>query len=444
MGRACTAAASYRPHLRPKDETISIIEDAKRKSIRAGTTIFREHETGDFAYLIETGKVELSADDEGRKVVITIVGAGDLFGEMSVIDNSLRIATAIAIEDTVVIPIGAELFQEKLGKSDPMAYMFLRVLAGRYRWALRRALDNQNLNSAKTMMMGGMDTRYMRVRESAINRLRIEQDLREAVENEQFLLYYQPIVAIDTGVIAGFEALLRWQHPERGIISPDEFIGVAEESDLIIPIGSWVIEKACEDLPRFQDVFDQNFMDQSKLFMSINVSPKQIDKLSKLGRLQAILDIHKTDPTTIKLEITEDILVTSPEAAALALDKIKKTGVELALDDFGTGYSSMSYLHRFPLDVLKIDRTFIDAVNKDEKGLDIVRGIIGLARALRMKVVAEGVENLETLNKIRNLDCDYLQGFFASKPWPLDAMLASLARHCRSRANAMAERKCAS
>ncbi len=258
------------------------------------------------------------------------------------------------------------------------------------------------------------------------------------------MLYYQPIVAIDTGVIAGFEALLRWQHPDRGIISPGEFIGVAEESGLIIPIGSWVIEKACEDLPRFQDVFDQNFMDQSKLFMSINVSPKQIDKLSKLGRLQAILDIHKTDPTTIKLEITEDILVTSPEAAALALDKIKKTGVELALDDFGTCYSSMSYLHRFPLDVLKIDRTFIDAVNKDEKGLDIVRGIIGLARALRMKVVAEGVENLETLNKIRNLDCDYLQGFFASKPWPLDAMLASLARHCRSRANAMAERKCAS
>ncbi|NNF51412.1 MAG: EAL domain-containing protein [Gammaproteobacteria bacterium] len=358
---------------------------------------------------------------------------------MSIIDNSPRTSTAMALEDTVVIPIDAETFQEKLGSSDPMAYMFLRVIAGRYRWALRRALDNQNINSSKTMMMGGMDTRYMRVRESAISRLRIEQDLQEAIEKDQFVVYYQPIVTMTTGVIAGFEALLRWNHPERGIIAPGEFVGVAEESGLIIPIGSWVIEKACEDLPRFQDVFNQNFLGQPELFMSVNVSPKQIDKLSKLDRLKAILDTHGTDPGNIKLEITEDLLVTSPELAVLALDKIKATGVELALDDFGTGYSSMSYLHRFPLDVLKIDRTFINAVNSEEKGLEIVQGIIGLARALRMQVVAEGVEDLETLNKIRHLDCDYLQGFFASKPWPLEAMLASLARHCRSRAKALAE-----
>ena len=369
------------------------------------------------------------------------MGAGDLFGEMSIVDNSPRTATATAMEDTVVIPIGAELFQEKLGNSDPMAYMFLRVIAGRYRWALRRALSNQTLNSAKTMVMGGMDTRYMRVRESAITRLRIEQDLQDAIEKEQFVVYYQPVISIRTGVIAGFEALLRWHHPERGIVPPGDFIGVAEDSGLIIPIGSWVLEKACEDLPLFQRVFDENFMDQPKLFMSVNISPKQIDKLSKMDRLQAILDTHGTDPTTIKLEITEDLLVSSPEMAALALGRIKETGVELALDDFGTGYSSMSYLHKFPLDVLKIDRSFIDAINNEDKALEIVTGIIGLAKALRMQVVAEGIEDIDTLNKIRHLECEYFQGYFASKPWPLEAMLASLTRHCRSRANALGTQK---
>jgi EAL domain-containing protein (putative c-di-GMP-specific phosphodiesterase class I) len=224
-------------------------------------------------------------------------------------------------------------------------------------------------------------------------------------------------------------------------VPPGEFIGVAEDSGLIIPIGSWVLEKACEDLPRFQDVFDQNFMDHPRLFMSVNISPKQIDKLSKMDRLQAILDTHGTDPAAIKLEITEDLLVSSPEMAALALGRIKETGVSLALDDFGTGYSSMSYLHKFPLDILKIDRSFIDAINKEEKGLEIVTGIISLARALRMQVVAEGIEDLETLNKIRNLQCEYFQGYFASKPWPLEAMLASLARHCRSRASALGTQK---
>lgn len=418
-------------------EDSNIIEGAKRKTIRAGTKIFREHESGDFAYLLETGKVELSACVEGQKVVITTMGAGDLFGEMAIIDSSARTATAVALTDAVVIPIARELFQEKLGNSDPIAHLFLRVVVGRYRWALRRALDNQQLNAAQTMLMASVDTRYMRVRESAINKLRIEQDLRDALENEQFVVYYQPVVAIRTGVIAGFEALIRWRHPEHGLVLPSEFIGVAEDTDLIIPIGAWVLEQACQDLPKFQAVFDQNFQNQPPLFMSVNVSPKQIDKLSKMDRLKSILETYETDPASIKLEITEDILVTSPELATRALEEIKSVGVELSLDDFGTGYSSMSYLHQFPLDVLKIDRSFVNAINTKEKGLDIVQGIISLARALKMKVVAEGVEDLDTLNKIRGLDCEFFQGYFASKPWPLEAMLASLERHCRSRAAAL-------
>lgn len=420
---------------------MSILSELKRKTFRAGSTIFREHEKPDYAFFIETGKVELSADNGEETIVLTTMGPGDLIGEMAIIDNSTRTATAIAMEDTVVIPLDQKMIQEKLSGADPIAQLLLRVVVGRFRWALRRVLDSQRLVSEQTMTVAGFDTRYMRVRESAIKRLRIEQDLREAIDNQQFVVYYQPVVAMRTGIIAGFEALIRWHHPERGMIPPGEFIGVAEQSDLIVPIGAWVLEQACEDLPRFQAIFDKYMQDQPPLFMSVNVSPKQIDKLSKAGRLDAILKTSETDPSRVKLEITEDILVQSPELAATALAQMKSVGVELALDDFGTGYSSMSYLHQFPLDVLKIDRAFVNAVTSEDKSIKIVHGIISLAKALGLKVVAEGIEDASTLNKIRVLECEYFQGYFASRPWPLAAMCASLERHCNSRAAAMAKGK---
>lgn len=415
-----------------------MLSQLKRKNLRAGTTIFREHEAPDFAYFIESGKAELSASDGQQEVSLTTMGPGDLLGEMAIVDNSTRTATAVALEDMVVIPISREMIQEKLNNSDPIAHLLLRVVVGRYRWALRRVLDDKRLVSEQTMTVAGFDTRYQKIRESAVQRLKIEQDLHEAIEQEQFVVYYQPVVNMKTGIIAGFEALIRWHHPDRGMVPPDEFIGVAEETDLIIPIGAWVLEQACEDLPRFQAVFDQHLSGQPPLFMSVNVSPKQIDKLSKGGRLEAILDTNNTDPGLIKLEITEDILVQSPDLAARALGEMKSAGVSLALDDFGKGYSSMSYLHQFPLDVLKIDRAFVSAVTGEEKSVKIVQGIISLARALGLTVVAEGIEDIETLNKIRAMGCDFFQGFFASRPWPIEAMLASIERHCRSRAAALA------
>lgn len=416
-----------------------VLSELKRKKLRAGTTIFREHEKPDFAYFIESGKAELSAHDGQQEISLTTMGPGDLLGEMAIVDNSTRTATAVALEDMVVLPISREMIQEKLNNSDPIAHLLLRVVVGRYRWALRRVLDDKRLTSDKTLTVAGLDTRYQKIRESAIRRLRIEQDLREAIEQEQFVVYYQPVVTLKTGIIAGFEALIRWHHPEHGMVPPAEFIGVAEETDLIIPIGAWVLEQACEDLPRFQAVFDQHLAGQPPLFMSVNVSPKQIDKLSKGGRLSAILDAHATDPARIKLEITEDILVQSPELAARALGEMKSAGVGLALDDFGTGYSSMSYLHQFPLDLLKIDRAFINAMTEKDKSVKIVQGIISLAKALGLTVVAEGIEDLKTLNVIRTMGCEFFQGYFASRPWPVEAMLASIERHCRSRAAAISQ-----
>ncbi len=410
-----------------------ILKDQKRKTFAAGETIFREHEVGDFAYFIESGKVELSASNQGKKVVLTTMGPGELLGEMAIIDKSTRSASATALEETVAIPIDSRTVEKKIASSDPMTHMLLRLVVERFRWALRRVLDAERLYSEGTMTLAEIDTRYERARDFAINRIKLEQDLKEALNEQQFELYYQPIVDLRSGIIAGFEALIRWQHPERGLVPPVDFISAAEDTGLIVQIGQWVLERACRDLPQFQKVFKTRVTGHAPLFMSVNVSPRQIEDLAETGALIDTLRRTGIHPSRVKLEITEELLIRSPELAARSLAQMKEVGVELAIDDFGTGYSSMSYLHRFPLDVLKIDRAFVNSMTKDKKSLQIVHAIVGLAKSLGLKVVAEGIEDAETLKSIKQLGCDFFQGYFASRPLPLDKMLRGLERHCDNR-----------
>ena len=282
-----------------------ILSDQKRKSFEAGEVIFREHEEGDFAYFIESGNVELSASNQGKKIVLTTVGPGELLGEMAIIDKFTRTATATALEDTVAIPIDSKAVQKKITTSDPMTHMLLRVVVERFRWALRRVLDSERLYSDGTMTLGAIDTKYEKARDYAINRIKLEQDLKEALDQEQFLLNYQPIVDTNTGIIAGFEALIRWEHPEQGPVSPVDFIPAAEDTGLILPIGRWVLEQACRDLPKFQKVFARNLPDMAPLFMSVNVSPRQIEDLAEAGVLVSALKRSGVHPSRIKLEITE-------------------------------------------------------------------------------------------------------------------------------------------
>lgn len=416
-----------------------ILGDQKRKTYEAGEIIFREHEEGDFAYFIESGNVELSASNQGKKIVLTSVGPGELLGEMAIIDKFTRTATATALEKTVAIPIDSKAVQKKITSSDPMTHMLLRVVVERFRWALRRVLDSERLYTDGTLTLGAIDTKYEKARDYAINRIKLEQDLKEALDDEQFSLHYQPIVDAKSGVIAGFEALIRWEHPEQGLVSPADFIPAAEDTGLILPIGKWVLEQACRDLPRFQKVFARSLPDMAPLFMSVNVSPRQIEDLAEAGALVAALKTSGIHPSRIKLEITEELLIHSPELAKHALNNIKNAGVDLAIDDFGTGYSSLSYLHSFPLDVLKIDRAFVNSMTKDKKSMQIVEAIVGLSRALGLKVVAEGIEDAGTLKIIRKLGCDYFQGYFASRPLPVDKMIQSLERHSKSRATTTAK-----
>ncbi|MDZ8051551.1 MAG: EAL domain-containing protein [Aulosira sp. ZfuVER01] len=246
----------------------------------------------------------------------------------------------------------------------------------------------------------------------AVALLQLETDLRWAIERQELQVFYQPIVSVATGEITGFEALVRWQHPERGLISPNEFIPVAEETGLIVTIGQWVLRESCQQLWQWQ----LQFPAMRPLTINVNLSGKQFSQPYLVEQIDQILQETGLDPSSLKLEITESAIITSPEKAATVLKKLKAFGMQLCIDDFGTGYSSLGYLHHFPIDVLKIDRSFVNQIDRDGEQLAIIRAIVTLAHNLGMSVVAEGVETMNQLLQLRLLECDQAQGYLFSRP----------------------------
>jgi diguanylate cyclase (GGDEF)-like protein/PAS domain S-box-containing protein len=250
--------------------------------------------------------------------------------------------------------------------------------------------------------------------ERAVKLLQLEIDLRRAVDRQEFFLNYQPIISLATGEISGFEALIRWQHPERGLVPPDEFISVAEETGLIIPIGQWVLRVACQQMQEWRG----QITDGRPLTMCVNLSGKQFSQPELTEQVAAILRETGLPSSCLKLEITESMVMENIDTAIGMLTQLRALGVELAIDDFGTGYSSLSYLHRFPINTLKIDRSFVSRMLDNNENEEIVRTIVTLARSLEMNVVAEGVETTGQLEQLRSLGCDFGQGYLFSKPLP--------------------------
>jgi diguanylate cyclase (GGDEF)-like protein len=240
----------------------------------------------------------------------------------------------------------------------------------------------------------------------------IEINLRNALEYQEFILNYQPIVSLTTGQIIGFEALVRWQHPQTGLIYPGDFIAIAEDTGLIVPIGEWILREACQQLRTWQ----QKFPNASSWQISVNLSNRQIKQFDFADKLATILADTGLSGQNLKLELTETMLMDRGEKTIELLSQIKKQKIQLSIDDFGTGYSSLSYLHHFPIDALKIDRSFVSSIDTAEKNWEIVKTIITLAHALGMKAVAEGVETSAQLAQLRNLECDEAQGYFFGKP----------------------------
>ena len=250
----------------------------------------------------------------------------------------------------------------------------------------------------------------------AIERLQRETDLRHAVERQELSVHFQPIISLPAGTIVGAEALVRWTHPTRGRVSPAEFIPLAEEMGLILPIGKYVLIEACRQMREWQDMVGG----VAELTIGVNLSAKQFNQPNLLDQVGSALQQTRLPPHLLKLEITETAIIDNPEAATRVLGELKQLGVQIHMDDFGTGYSSLSYLHRLPIDALKIDRSFIGQIDTDPRTLQLVMTILELAANLGVRSIAEGVEKPQQLEQLRKLACDFGQGYLFSPPLPAD------------------------
>ncbi|MEH1838451.1 MAG: EAL domain-containing protein [Nostoc sp.] len=260
--------------------------------------------------------------------------------------------------------------------------------------------------------------------QEAIQLLELENDLRRAVERQEFLVYYQPIISLTTGRISGFEALVRWQHPIRGLVSPIEFIPVAEETGLINAINTWILQSACHQL----SIWQHYPVTPEPLTMSVNLSARLFLQPNLIEQIDRIIYETKINPAYLELEITESVIMENTHAIKIIIEQLKERKIKLIMDDFGTGYSSLSYLHNFPFNALKIDKSFVKRMQENKENMGLVPAMIGIANSMGMSAIAEGVETQEQLVQLRSLNCNFAQGYLFSQPIAQQFVIKLLAK----------------
>lgn len=396
-----------------------MLDKTVKKKFKKGSTLLREGEKGDCAYIIEQGNVEIVVSKGGQTIQIGTRGPGSLIGEMAIIDDKPRVATVIALDDCEVLEISRDDFTRRVDQADPIVRMVMRVILTRYRDILSRSEFPPKMALAGTLRAEDIE-HSDESHDIAVNSIKIFNELKFALDQNQLTLFYQPIIDLQNMKIAGFEALMRWKHPEKGMISPGIFIPVAEESGLIVEMSKWALDTACETIGQLKKIANPETRAKDPLFMSVNFSVKDFSEGDFSEVVANTLKKRGTSPDQIHLEITESLLMAEPETAKEALEKCRDIGVHVSIDDFGSGYSSLGYLHYFPINTLKIDQSFIRSMLSQEASYILVKAIIGLAKNLKMQVIAEGVETKEEAVSVRELGCELCQGFWFSKPLPLE------------------------
>ncbi len=377
-----------------------------RAEIPAGSTIFAENDPPTTAFLIERGEVEVSTVQRGERTILGHLGPGMLLGEMAVIDNSPRTATARALTACTLTPIDRRQFAERLAAADPVVRALLMSQLTRYRSALATLTGDEPASLFDDAAGPKQDAG------AALDKIRLESELRAALDRGGLEVRLQPIEEIVSGHIAGYEALMRWNHPERGWVSPAEFIRLAEETSLILPIGDYMLARACDALVEFRRRGVKPLP-----FIALNVSGRQVDDAALVDRMLAELGKRSLPADRLKIEITESLVLDNARVAEL-LTRCHAAGMHVALDDFGTGYSNLGPLLTLDFDQIKLDQSFVRALDRP-RGIAMVGVIVAMANALGCNLVAEGVEKREQREVLHHLGCRYAQGWLVGKPLTL-------------------------
>lgn len=399
------------------------------KKFKEGDVIFRQGDEGSCAYLIDRGQVEIQSEVDGKKKPVAILGVGDIFGDMAIIDGSERSANAVALSNCECIEVSKEQLSERIEDADPIVRFLIAILLKRVRSSLEENCTMEGINLGKKEKKlpsnviqfrpkgrrGGLDPSN----DDVIHKFKLERDLKNALEENELTVHYQPVVDLQKGSIAGFEALIRWNCPERGTVRPDLFMGIAEETSLIIPIGQWVVAQSCRDFTRIKDKFLGTDVANDHLFMSVNIAPKQLMDPYLFKTIDEAVKIGGHNHRELKLEVTERILLQGTHAYEW-IKKARKRGLSVALDDFGTGYSSLSYLSQLDANNLKIDKSFVQKMITDEKTRMIVKTIIELSKTLNMTVIAEGIELERERDLLRSFGCQLAQGYLTGRPMSVE------------------------
>lgn len=382
--------------------------DGATLQLATGEVLFREGDPPTTAFILEEGQIEIRATQRGRQVVLAVLGPGSIVGEMAVIDEAPRTASALALAPCRLRVLERSQIAERLAQADPILRALLQGTLQRYRSALA-ALQGRREAVARTTEDAA--------EAAGVGKMRLESQLREALQGGGLDVRYQPLLAVASGRIAGFEALVRWTHPERGPVSPAEFVALAEETSLIVPVGEYVFDTACATARAFIEAAGR------PLFVAVNVSAKQLREPGLLERVIARVDGAGLPRGSIKIEITESQAL-DPVVVQGFIELCHAHGMKVALDDFGTGYSHLTQLHRLPFDTVKVDQAFVRSMLADPRAMAIVEAIVAMAKRLGAELVVEGVESEAELDVLRRLGCEYAQGWLVGRPQTREELLA--------------------
>lgn len=381
-----------------------------RKILEQGDFLYQEGDAPENAYIVISGSLEISAKKDGNKIVIGRILPGELVGEMSVINDSKRSATVVALEPCVVVEIDKKHILERIEKSDPIIRSLLTGYARRFLGGLDIFVGTKNI--AKSQSVNVID-------DSTVQKIKLEHQLKQAIKNKQLGVLLQPILEVATDEIVGYEALIRWNHPEHGPIPPLELIALAEETSLIDDISDYVIDYACHAI---RQILQLN--GEAHRFISINVSPNQLLRDDFVNNIINKVDTAKLPKGSLHLEITESSTLLT-EKIEHVIDLCHEHGIKVALDNFGTGSSNLALVQKLKFDTLIIDRSFTIDVQHNHRSMALIDMIVNLGYRINAEVLVAGIESEEMLDYVRELNCRYAQGYHIGKPQELAVILSN-------------------